>query len=315
MNISTASLTTGALAALLSVGLPQAVAGQPATSRVQDAPRLPRAAREAQLLAQAQQAAPVPQLPGPEYDQNADRTRQQLEELFERYPPGLRSVLRLDPSLLNNTEYLAPYPILGAFLAQHPEVAHNPSYFVGTPQTNYSSRNEDPGIQRLRVAEDVISAFLVFLGFISLAGLVAWAIKMVVDHRRWLRSWKVQNEAHSRLLDRLSSNEELLTYLQSPVAKRLLEAAPPAAQQPGAPLGRILFSIQAGTVAALVGLGFVLVSKYIQSIGDFSELAPFLMMFGMIVLAGGIGFIISAGASYYLSKQLGLLSTTDSTHA
>src|SRR5262245_19016487 len=133
MNTSTAFLTTGAMAALLSVGLPHPAAGQPATSRVQDAPRLPRAAREPQLLAQAQQPAPVPQV---EYDQNAERTKQQLEELFERYPPGLRSVLRLDPSLLNNGDYLAPYPALAAFLAQHPEVAHNPSYFVGTPQTN-----------------------------------------------------------------------------------------------------------------------------------------------------------------------------------
>jgi hypothetical protein len=57
------------------------------------------------------------------------------------------------------------------------------------------------------------------------------------------------------------------------------------------------------------------VSRYIQGIGDFSELAPFLMMFGIIVLAGGIGFIVSAGASYYLSKQLGLLTGPDSTHA
>ena len=63
---------------------------------------------------------------------DAEETRQQLDQLLRQYPPSLAEVLRLDPSMLSNEAYLATYPGLAAFLAQHPEVAHNPAYFVGS---------------------------------------------------------------------------------------------------------------------------------------------------------------------------------------
>ncbi len=64
-------------------------------------------------------------------EQSARDTRDRLREIFEQYPPSVAQVLRLDPSLLTRAEYLAPYPRLAAYLAQHPEVAHNPVFFIG----------------------------------------------------------------------------------------------------------------------------------------------------------------------------------------
>src|SRR2546428_11310379 len=61
-------------------------------------------------------------------DRNARETRERLSQILDQYPPSLREVLRLDPSLLTNDAYLAPYPALAAFLAQHPQVAHNPAF-------------------------------------------------------------------------------------------------------------------------------------------------------------------------------------------
>src|SRR5215211_753281 len=60
---------------------------------------------------------------------DADETRRQLEDVLKAYPPSLPRVIRLDPTLVNNETYLQPYPALAAFLAQHPEVKHNPTYF------------------------------------------------------------------------------------------------------------------------------------------------------------------------------------------
>ena len=60
---------------------------------------------------------------------SAEETRRDLEELLKQYPPSLPRVLRLDPTLLSSEEYLKPYPALAAFLAQRPEVMHNPGYF------------------------------------------------------------------------------------------------------------------------------------------------------------------------------------------
>ena len=78
--------------------------------------------------AEAQPVAPAP--PAVQFGPgaNADQTRDRLREIFDRHAPSLRDVLRLDPTLLTDANYLAPYPEVAAFLTQHPEVAHNPAY-------------------------------------------------------------------------------------------------------------------------------------------------------------------------------------------
>src|ERR1039458_4805958 len=62
---------------------------------------------------------------------DAQRTRGELSELLQRYPPSLQGALALDPSLLSNESYLAPYPALLGYLNNHPEIARNPSFYVG----------------------------------------------------------------------------------------------------------------------------------------------------------------------------------------
>src|SRR5689334_3613901 len=42
--------------------------------------------------------------------QDARDTKQELERLLDQYPPSLARVLRLDPTLLTNDDYLRPYP-------------------------------------------------------------------------------------------------------------------------------------------------------------------------------------------------------------
>ena len=57
---------------------------------------------------------------------DADETRRQLEEVLRAYPSTLPRILKMDPTLLDNPTYLQPYPALLGFLAQHPELRHNP---------------------------------------------------------------------------------------------------------------------------------------------------------------------------------------------
>ena len=255
------------------------------------------------------------QNPLPSLDQNAEETRDQVSQILDRYPPSLRVVLRYDPTLLTNVAYLAPYPGLAAFLAQHPEVAHNPSYFIGSPQSSFDRGREDAATVRARVAAEALGMSLVFLGVMAVLGVVGWVLKMLVDHRRWLRISKVQTEAHTKLLDRLASNEDLMAYIQTSAGKRFLESAPTIAsppQTPTAPLGRILFSVQIGTVAALIGIGLLFLSRRLgaDSASELYEFGPVFFMFGIVVLSAGAGFIISAAVSYVLSKQLGLFASS-----
>src|SRR5437867_5044337 len=128
-------------------------------------------------------------------EEDARRTRERLSEMLRQYPPSLSEVLRIDPSLLTNEGYLAPYPALAAFLAQHPEVAHNPGYFIGEVRF----REDTPTLQKMRLLQDVMIGLVMFLVFITLISVIAWLLKSLIDYRRWLRLTNVQTDVHTKL--------------------------------------------------------------------------------------------------------------------
>lgn len=238
---------------------------------------------------------------------NAQETRQLLQQLFRQYPPSLSQVLRLDPSLLSNPEYLAPYPNLAAFLTQHPEVAHNPSFFVGEGSYHDESNYDTPEARSHRMFEEVMAGIAIFTVILTIMSVLCWIIKTVIDHRRWLRVSKIQSEVHSKLLDRFTSNQELLAYVETPAGRRFLESTPisidPGSRSLSAPVGRILFSVQAGIVLALAGVGLHVVSQWLPV----QDIAQPLFVVGVLALALGVGFVLSAGVAYLMSRKLGLL--------
>jgi hypothetical protein len=135
-----------------------------------------------------------------------------------------------------------------------------------------------------------------------------------VNHRRWTRLSKVQYEVHNKLLDRFTSNDDLLAYVQTPAGKRFLESAPIPLQDEAptlsAPFSRILWSVQAGVVLTIAGFGLLYVStRFID------EPAQFFMVIGVLSVALGGGFIVSAAAAYVLSRKLGLLDPPATHHA
>ncbi|HVH26225.1 MAG TPA: hypothetical protein VM818_05680 [Vicinamibacterales bacterium] len=234
---------------------------------------------------------------------NAQDVRGQLNELLRNYPPSVAQVLRLDPSLLTREGYLAPYPALAAFLAQHPEIALQPTFYLGSPR--FEEPN-DPTSQVMRGFENMVAYVTLLGGFVGAFLLVGWLARLAVEHRRWLRAAKTQTEAHSKLLDRLTSNDDLIAYIQSPAGQHFLQSAPiPLDAGPramGAPFGRILWSVQAGIVLAVVGLGLWFVRNTV-----IDEVARALNVIAVLIVALGVGFTLSAGVAYLLSQRLGLL--------
>ena len=262
----------------------------------------------APLLAQASPSPArevEPARPLPVDDRSAEETRDKLRQVLDQYPPSLREVLKLDPSLLSNTAYLSTYPRLAGFLAQHPEIAHNPSFFVGEV---YSGRWDPPNPRQdaLEMWKGMMVGVAALVVFVTVTMVLSWLVRTLIDYRRWLRLSKVQTDVHTKLLDRFSSNEDLATYLQSSAGRRFLEAAPiPLDSGPrsiSAPLGRILWSVQAGLVLALGGIGLQYVSA-----GIIDEAKQPIYTMGVLALMFGIGFVLSAVISYLLSQRLGLL--------
>ena len=134
-----------------------------------------------------------------------------------------------------------------------------------------------------------------------------WLIKTLIDYRRWARLSKVQADVHNKVLDRFANNEEVLTYVQTPAGRRFLESAPitldPAGPAIAAPLRRILWAIEAGCVILAGGIGLQFVSGRVPR-----EISPMVFALGVLGVALGIGFVVAAGVSFFISKRLGLLA-------
>ena len=254
-----------------------------------------------------QPAASAAVAPAPSFDQNAQETRERLRQVLEQYPPTLGQVLRIDPTLISRPDYLAPYPTLVSFLAQHPEVAHNPAFFLGTVNADRYSPELNSRMQVVREVQEAFVGLLVFCGIMGVVGSIVYLLRGVIDHKRWVAATKIQSDAHNKLFDRLTSNEDLMAYLQSPAGQRYLQFAPAmpdaAPRSVSAPVNRIMWSAQTGIVVALGGLGLAGTRSFVMD-----ELSQPLMVIALFAMSIGVGFIISAMASYGLSRHLGLLT-------
>jgi hypothetical protein len=268
------------------------------------------AAAAAQSRTPAQAPPAVPAVAPSVTDENARETRDRLRELLDQYPPSLAQVLRLDPSLVSRSDYVAPYPRLAAFLAQHPEVAHNPVFFLGDARFNVP----DARGRAFDMMEGILGGMAGLTVFGTIVGLIIWVVRSVISYRSWKHIVKIQTEAHTKIFDRLGSNEDLMAYIQSPAGQRFLTSTSTAVdlspRSVGAPVGRILWSVQAGIVVTLAGVGLFVAKGIVVE-----EVAQVLHVISVLAMAIGIGFVVSALVAYALSQRLGLLEPPRTSHA
>jgi hypothetical protein len=266
-------------------------------------------------------AAAQPPAPAPVPDtirvvQDAESTREQLRAILRTYPETVGEILRRDPSLMSRADYMAAYPQLVQFLAQHPEIPRNVEYYLEGYGPFQRFNRLDPEYEALGVLLGGLAGFLVMSALISV---LVWLVRAVIQHRRWLKSSQVQADVHSKLMDRMTTNEELLAYIQSPAGRRFLEAVPPKPEPeaPGfsAPVGSILWSMMAGIVFATVGAGFNFAAGEISD-----DVQRAFTVVGVILFSLGIGFLIAAVMAFLVSSRLGLFTprpapNSDSGHA
>jgi hypothetical protein len=148
----------------------------------------------------------------------------------------------------------------------------------------------------------VLVAFMSGLYFIVAAGFSGRKAGALIRARADLQT---------KLLDRLGSGREVVEFCQTEGGKQFIEALSmgtvdsPASK--GSPTERILGSIQKGIILTLLGLGFLsLAWKYHRD-----DPGDVFMVIGVVGLSLGIGFLLSAGVSYRLSKSMGLLTNSE----
>ena len=230
---------------------------------------------------------------------DAAQTREHLRELLQRHPSEVGTVLALSPSLLANESYMAAYPALQAFVASHPEVASNPGFFLESYELWHDRRSP-----AMRFWEDVLSVLAAMVaGLLGILAL-AWLLRTILDQRRWSHQARIQAEVHRKLLDRMASNEQLLAYLETPAGRRFLQGVPAPVESPrpiSVPVSRVLWSLQLGIVLAAAGLGFMSVATQLPTEGELP-----MRVLGIATLSIGVGFMVSAAASFVVSRRLGL---------
>ncbi len=134
-----------------------------------------------------------------------------------------------------------------------------------------------------------VLALLTPFGFFALIALVIWLI-----YRNSQAKTRARMDFHTQLLGKFTSGSEFAAFLGSKGGQRLLEGL--WSQQVNAK-ERILKAMGAGVVLTVLGLGLLGLS---WRTGDF-------VFLGVLSLALGVGFLISTGISYRLSKKWDLL--------
>jgi hypothetical protein len=233
----------------------------------------------------------------------AEDTRDDLRAILDKYPNSVAEILRRDPSLMVRADYMAAYPDLVAFLEQHPEIPRNVEFYFEGFAAWQNPRRLDPSFEALGVLLGGLGVGFILILF---ATIIIWLVRAFIQHRRWLKASQVQAEVHTKLMDRMTSNEELLNYVQSPAGRRFLEAAPlrPEADTPSfsAPVGSIIWSLMAGIVLTVLGVGFRYAGNFVKD-----DAHDAIIVVGVIILSLGIGFILASTMAFAVSSRLGLL--------
>jgi hypothetical protein len=232
----------------------------------------------------------------------AEDTRDDLRVILDKYPNSVAEILRRDPSLMGRADYMAAYPDLVAFLGLHPEIPRNVEFYFEGFASWQNPRRLDPSFEALGV---LLGGLGVGFLLILFATLIIWLVRAFIQHRRWLRASQVQAEVHTKLMERMTNNDELLAYVQSPAGRRFLEAAPmrPEAEGPSfsAPVGSIIWSLMAGIVLTVLGVGFRYAGNFVKD-----DAHDAIIVVGVIILSLGVGFIIASLMAFAVSSRLGL---------
>src|SRR5262245_43589740 len=113
--------------------------------------------------ASAQTQKVEPRRPAPASGQltqmDAQRTREALMRILENHPPSVGRVLKLDPSLMRSESYLASYPELRDFLAQHDEIPQNAQFYLEGIRVGQNENNYKPSSKKLKLLVGIPGGF------------------------------------------------------------------------------------------------------------------------------------------------------------
>jgi hypothetical protein len=131
---------------------------------------------------------------------------------------------------------------------------------------------------------------------------ICWLAWIIFSTGRRYLTTKSQTSIQKQLFTHIDSSEALLTLAASESGRLFLESLTLERPEPSSPHRRILNGIQAGVVLSTFGLALMYLHHV--KVSDRAEL----LVFGTGAFAIGVGFLIAAATSLWLSRSLGLIS-------
>lgn len=198
-------------------------------------------------------------------------------------------------------------PTPGTRIPSQPPVASAPSVpdTIAYPATLVSEAGVPARQQKEGADEDndvalagITAGVLVPLVFFTFLGGVIY-----LAHRHKTAVLKARQETTAKIVDGLLAREDLASYLETPAGRRLLESASQFGEtEKGTSATRVVEAVRIGVILLVVGVGLGL------SGGQSNK---GLRLIQTAITFSGIGFLLASGATYFLSKRLGLLQTPD----
>ncbi|MGC4085164.1 MAG: hypothetical protein QM736_24360 [Vicinamibacterales bacterium] len=137
----------------------------------------------------------------------------------------------------------------------------------------------------------------------SLFASVAYIVWVLANTYQRKQRIRLLTDFHSRLLDRIGSVKDFGELMQTDAGSRFLIDLTSEPTPTSGAKERILRATQIGVVLICLGIGMMALPLLVAIPGDVDGFT----ITGCISLSLGIGFVLSAIASYRLSGALGLL--------
>jgi hypothetical protein len=142
-----------------------------------------------------------------------------------------------------------------------------------------------------------------FIALMLLMGTIVWIVWLAVSNNRRREATRAIVEMNNRLIDKIGNSQDLAAYLDKTVDRRLIEVI---LSDPPGPAARIVASARIGIVLTSFGTAVLLLRTW----GPLSR-DQFVVSFGALGLGFGVGFLLTAFVTYWLSKRLDLISPRD----
>jgi ABC-type multidrug transport system fused ATPase/permease subunit len=155
--------------------------------------------------------------------------------------------------------------------------------------------------------DEFVPVFIVAIA-LGMVCFIAWVILEIVRSRHRIRA---ASELQGKLIDRLNS-ADIGPFAMSESGARLMRAFSEQPAAADAAHVRILRALQSGLVLLTVGVSLFFYSSTRTLPLEGEDVVDF---FATLCAAVGVGLLLAAGASYRLSRRLGLLKATDGSSA